>query len=41
MSLAAPTMGLSGIIMCAAFALYNVDLYRRFVGPASRLVQHG
>ena len=41
MSLAAPTMGLSGIIMCAAFALYNFDLYRRFVAPASRLAQHG
>lgn len=40
-SLAAPTMGLSGVIMCAAFALYNFDLYRRFVLPASRLVQHG
>ena len=41
MSLAAPTMGLSGIIMCAAFALYNFDLYRRFVRPASRLVEQG
>ena len=41
MSLAAPTMGLSGIIMCAGFALYNVDLYRRFVAPATRLVRHG
>ena len=39
--LAAPTMGLSGIVMCAAFALYNVDLYRRFVAPASRLAQLG
>ena len=36
MSLAAPTMGLSGVIMCAAFALYNVDLYRRFIAPAAR-----
>ena len=39
MFLAAPTMGLSGIIMCVAFALYNFDLFRRFVAPASRLAQ--
>ncbi len=41
MSLAAPTMGLSGVIMCGAFALYNFDLYQRFVAPASRLARQG
>ena len=31
-SLADPTTGLSGVVLCAYFALYNYDLYRRFLG---------
>ncbi len=31
-SAANPTAGLSGFILCAWFALYNYDLYRRFIG---------
>lgn len=34
-SLANPTAGLSGFVLCAYFALYNYDLYRRFVSPRS------
>ena len=31
-SLLEPTNGLSGFVLCAYFALYNYDLYKRFVG---------
>lgn len=30
-----PTAGLSGFVLCAYFALYNYDLYRRFAAPRS------
>ena len=40
-SAANPTAGLSGFILCAWFALYNYDLYRRLVGAAPRLAARG
>ena len=40
-SAANPTAGLSGFILCAWFALYNYDLYRRFIGPVPRLAARG
>ena len=36
-SVANPTAGLSGFILCAWFASYNYDLYRRFIDPVRRL----
>ncbi len=34
-SLADPTTGVSGFVLCAYFALYNYDLHQRFIGPVS------
>ena len=36
-----PTAGLSGFVLCAWFAFYNYDLYRRFIAPAPRLAPRG
>ena len=36
-----PTAGLSGFILCAWFALYNYDLYRRFIDPLPPLAARG
>ena len=35
-SLADPTSGVSGFVLCAWFACFNYDLYQRFVGRESR-----
>ena len=40
-SAANPTAGLSGFILCAWFASYNYDLYRRFSDPVRRLAACG
>ncbi len=40
-SAANPTAGLSGFILCAWFALYNYDLYRRFIGPVLPIAARG
>ncbi len=40
-SAANPTAGLSGFVLCAWFALYNYDLYGRFVGAVPRFVARG
>ena len=40
-SAANPTAGLSGFVLCAWFAFYNYDLYRRFIAPTPRLAPRG